>query len=178
MVIAIALGSILLLGGLGLYGAALMRQPSHKKAYIFAGSCAGLLLLAAWAIFFLIPIHNSKQLILQCLQDKFQLSYGDLHIVARSPGEGELFDLSDQESGAVAFTSSRPLVFEGENDCLLDIGRLQTHLESYEPGQSLSGNTQGMKCQSYEKGNRFSRCTLFRKDSENIYFLLYQWSFG
>ena len=169
----------LLVLGLGSIFLLIVRTPPKKRQGLqLLVGCLALLTCSLGLVFYIVPLHNSKLRILSCLEGKFQISYWDLSIEARSPGEGELVDLRDSQFGAFVFTSERPLPFEGTDDCLSLYQQIQSALGGLQESTRLDPNSLSMKCATYEVGSKFQTCSLLQHGSENRYYLFYQWSFG
>ena len=85
----------------------LLRKKLIAKSLAISLSLSmGLCLVFYWLLTSAIPTHNAKKRILHYTKDQYPIKYNQIDIIERSPGEGEILAVSDND--CLLYTSPSP----------------------------------------------------------------------
>ena len=172
------LSMIVILSGLaGVVAYFLLFKRFAKRPEVSAGlfTIASASFLA-WFVFFFIPDFNSRQRIVQYAGEEYGISYSDIRIIERSPGEGELLTFSDNQAGAIAFYLDQSKKLELSTPCdKYSFSYVSHYLKETFSSDDL--DLSEWRCVSHNK-NKFDSYTLFENQTTGVYVLTFSWSFG
>ena len=160
---------------LPLYFFAFRRFLTKPKrfSFLFLGIMVGSL---GWFLIVFAPKHNSKNRIVQYAGGDYGVTYSELEILERTPGEGEILSFSDNETGAIAFRTVNPISLEVANECQdLNSFYWVHELKETVPSGQLVEERWNCVWHSVHDHDGYG---LFYNQANNVYILAFSWSFG
>ncbi len=148
------------------------RMPK-RSLLLFFGIMVGSL---TWFLIVFVPKHNAKNRIVQYAGSHYGVTYSDVEILERTPGEGEILTFSDNETGAIAFRSVNPISLNVANQCH-DLNEFHWVHELKETVPSGQLAKESWSCVWHRVHDHDGYRLLYNR-AKNVYILAFSWSFG